>query len=59
MSGLLGKRKSFPRWDSNPVPSEPYSRHCIDKGGVVQKKKKKKNVQIYFLNSGQITPILC
>jgi len=42
MSGLLGKRKSFPRWDSNPVPSEPYSRHCIDKGGVVQKKKKKK-----------------
>jgi len=26
---------------------------------IVQKKKKKKNVQIYFLNSGQITPILC
>ena len=28
---VLGKRKiSFPRWDSNPVSSEPYTSHCID-----------------------------
>jgi hypothetical protein len=40
---VLGKRRiSFPRWDSNPVLSEPYPSHCIDEGGIVKKKKKKK-----------------
>jgi len=38
---------------------EQIQRAIVQKKKKKKKKKERKNVQIYFLNSGQITPILC
>jgi hypothetical protein len=55
------ENKSFGqnRMGNCPEGSQEQIQRAIVQKKKKKKKKERKNVQIYFLNSGQITPILC